>query len=190
MTSRLAHWPALCLCSLILVELLIGHLRLLDGSLQGRLGQASALLLIACLACRPIAKRSGQREWLLNRRPLGLWSWLFLCAHMGCYLLQTKPDQGWLNELTSSPNLWFGAGAAAILASLALTSNRWSQAYLKKRWKKLHRLVYLAGALVGFHLFLSGKASLPEMLLFSLGYLLVMWPRRNEIFSPKSVNHC
>lgn len=181
MISRLAHWPAVCACCLTLFEVVTDSLRLTDGSLHARFGQLSALFLLASLACRPMAKRSGKREWLSNRRPLGLWCWFFLCIHVGCYLRQTKPDHGWLTEIVNGPNLWFGASAAIILTSLALTSSRLSQLYLKKRWKPLHRLVYLAGAMVAFHLVLSGNASLWETVAYALAYLFVMWPRKGEL---------
>lgn len=181
MVPRLAHWPAIFVCCVTLCQLLTHSLRLTDGSLHARLGQLSAIFLLACLACRPLAKLTGKQVWLSNRRPLGLWCWFLLCAHVVCYLAQTIPDHGWLNEFLNNPNLWFGGGATVILASLALTSSRRSQVYLKKRWKPLHRLVYLAGALVGFHLALSGNAGLSKTAAYSLAYLLVMWPRKGEI---------
>jgi sulfoxide reductase heme-binding subunit YedZ len=44
---------------------------------------------------------------------------------------------------------YFGAAALVILTLMALTSTQWAQRLLKKWWKRLHRLVYVA-ALLGF----------------------------------------
>jgi sulfoxide reductase heme-binding subunit YedZ len=42
-----------------------------------------------------------------------------------------------------------------ILSVMALTSNRWAMKWLGKHWKRLHRLVYLAGCAVIVHAMLA-----------------------------------
>jgi sulfoxide reductase heme-binding subunit YedZ len=71
----------------------------------------------------------------------------------------------------SKPFIWFGSGGLIILLILALTSNQWSMRALgRKNWKRLHRLAYLAAALLIYHQAIAGKGhwQVARWLLFSL----------------------
>ena len=47
--------------------------------------------------------------------------------------------------------MYFGLAAFLILTALALTSHRPAMKRMGRNWKRLHRLVYLAGILVVLH---------------------------------------
>jgi sulfoxide reductase heme-binding subunit YedZ len=53
-----------------------------------------------------------------------------------------------------------------ILLPLALTSNQWAVRTLRKNWKRLHRLVYLAAILVVIHYVWLVKSDIREPLLY------------------------
>ena len=54
--------------------------------------------------------------------------------------------------------IWFGFSGLTILVILALTSNQWSIRKLGgKNWKCLHRLAYVAAALLIYHQAIAGK---------------------------------
>ena len=63
-----------------------------------------------------------------------------------------------------------------ILLPLALTSNQWAMRKLRKNWKRLHRLVYLAGILVIIHFVWLVKSDIRDPLAYGalLTLLLVL----------------
>jgi hypothetical protein len=61
--------------------------------------------------------------------------------------------------LPQQPYLLLGLGSMGILTALALTSNRRAMAWLGRGWKRLHRLVYLAGAATTLHALLAAAMS-------------------------------
>lgn len=54
--------------------------------------------------------------------------------------------------------LLLGFGALLILALLAMTSFTWAMRVLGRRWKTLHRFVYLAGILAIVHIIMLGSS--------------------------------
>ena len=74
----------------------------------------------------------------------------------------------------SKPFSWFGFSGLIILVILVLTSNQWSIRTLGgKNWKRLHRLAYMAAALLIYHQAIAGKGHwyIARWLLFSLVFL-------------------
>jgi sulfoxide reductase heme-binding subunit YedZ len=61
-----------------------------------------------------------------------------------------------------------------LLAPLAITSTKGWQRRLGKRWKKLHRLVFLAAPLVIVHFYWLVKADVSEPLLFGAAVALLL----------------
>ncbi len=55
--------------------------------------------------------------------------------------------------------LALGLTGLLILSALAMTSNRWAMRRLRKNWKRLHRMVYLASVSVIVHAILAASAS-------------------------------
>jgi methionine sulfoxide reductase heme-binding subunit len=87
------------------------------------------------------------------RRALGLYAFGYAALHVFIYaVLDFGLAWGWLWENTfKKPYTLVGFAAFVILFLLALTSFQWWMRRLGKNWKRLHRLVYLAGALVILH---------------------------------------
>jgi sulfoxide reductase heme-binding subunit YedZ len=54
-------------------------------------------------------------------------------------------------EEGAQPEMWTGWIALVIFLALAITSNKASTRKLGRRWKSLHRLVYLAAVLTFVH---------------------------------------
>jgi len=65
-----------------------------------------------------------------------------------------------IKQMLEKPYLWFGLSGLLILFVLAVTSNNWSMRKLKyKRWKGLHKFVFLAFFLISIHILLIEKRS-------------------------------
>ncbi len=92
-----------------------------------------------------------------HRRYIGVSAWVYGTLHLGCHVLY-QGDWDDLRQSFGKPFVWYGLAGLAILTVLALTSNQWSmRQFGGKRWKGLHRLVYLAAALLIYHQAIAGK---------------------------------
>ena len=97
----------------------------------------------------PQTKQTSMPKWLLkNRRIIGIFSFLFALGHG--YLLVIKRNFDFFDPSTFGV---YGQGVTTfiIFVLLALTSNDWSVKRLKKNWKRLHSLTYLAMFLLTWH---------------------------------------
>ena len=92
-----------------------------------------------------------------HRRYIGVSAWVYGTLHLACHVVY-QGDWDDLRRSLGTPFVWFGLGGLAILTVLALTSNQWSMRRLGgKNWKGLHRLVYVAAALLIYHQAIAGK---------------------------------
>lgn len=96
-----------------------------------------------------------------HRRAIGVSSGLYGLIHFSFHLLTQGLLQGdWESVRHSFGNLfvWYGLGGLTILLVLTLTSNGLAMRLLGgRKWKQLHRLVYLAAALLIYHQAIAGK---------------------------------
>lgn len=126
------------------------------------MGRAAIFLLMSALAVTPLQTLTGFRPLQKLSRPLGLYAFGYALIH---FLLYVGVDYGFdlrmlAPELTEKKYIWLGLTAFVILLSLAVTSFRWWMKRLGKRWKRLHRLVYVAGVVVVIHYGLAVKGDL------------------------------
>lgn len=97
------------------------------------------------------------RRFTLLRRHLGVVTFVFAFLHMVFYLLKEGDISLAFEQIPTKLYLTLGMIALLILFTLALTSNNWGVRTLKKKWKPLHRLAYLAIGLATVHYFLIEK---------------------------------
>ncbi len=71
-----------------------------------------------------------------------------------------------LEDIAERPFITLGFGAWLILLALAFTSTRGWIRRLGRRWRRLHRLVYVAALAGGVHFFWRVKADEREPLVF------------------------
>lgn len=96
----------------------------------------------------------------MSRRYLGIACGFYVVLHFVTYLAKESfAAKGW-EQIVTKNYLIAAAISATIILILALTSNNISMRVLKKNWKRLHRLIYLASVTVLFHIFLIEKANL------------------------------
>jgi methionine sulfoxide reductase heme-binding subunit len=120
---------------------------------EQRTGNIALILLLLSLACTPVYTFTRFAPLLNLRRPLGLYAFLYASIHL---LLFIGVDYGFdfrliLLDVSDKRYIFVGLAAFLILLALAVTSIRWFVKRMGKKWKQLHRLVYLAGLLVVVH---------------------------------------
>jgi sulfoxide reductase heme-binding subunit YedZ len=125
-------------------------------------GRFALIYLLLSLACTPLNTFFGFRQALKIRRTLGLYAFMFAAVHLGIFVgLDYVFDWALLwQDVASKRYVFIGLGALLILLALAITSFRWWMQRLGTNWKRLHRLVYLAGLLVVLHYALAKKGDL------------------------------
>ena len=126
-------------------------------------GYLAALALYCALLISPLHRAlpalPGRQRSFAARRAVGVSAFAFACLHAQTGfidLLGGWHGLGFLGSLAWT-DLLLSCVALLILGTLALTSNSRAQSLLGKRWYRLHRLVYLAAALVLLHMALVGS---------------------------------
>lgn len=138
-------------------------------ALVERLGLGTLILVLITLCMTPLQKLSGWPGWIGVRRQLGLWCFAYVCLHLAAYLFFVLGlDWGQLGvELSKRPYIIVGSLAFLCLLALAVTSNRYSQRKLGRRWKQLHRLVYIVLGLGLLHFLWIVRADLEEWSIYA-----------------------
>ncbi|HLA99274.1 MAG TPA: ferric reductase-like transmembrane domain-containing protein [Anaerolineales bacterium] len=132
----------------------LGETEALDPLLTN--GKWAIRFLLICLSMTPLNTYFGWSQAVRLRKPAGLWAFGFAALHV---LVNIREAQFTWLEYPVQPFILPGALGLLILIALAVTSNRWAMRRLRKNWKRLHRLVYLAGNLVILHAMLATTAS-------------------------------
>jgi methionine sulfoxide reductase heme-binding subunit len=142
-------------------------------------GEIAIWILAAVLALSPLRVLFPRSRVVgaLNRhrRAVGVSACVYGLLHFGFHVLYEGGLDGLARSL-SKPFIWFGAAGLFILIALALTSNSWSiRALGGKNWKLLHRLAYIAAALLIYHQSIAGKGHwhIARWLLFPLAILQI-----------------
>lgn len=130
----------------------------------------SLRFLIITLAITPVRTLFGYGKLLAYRRMLGLYAWFYACLHffaVWTYLL------GWswgifLEEFADRPYMTVGIVAWLMLIPLGVTSNRWTQGRLGRRWKRLHQLIYPIAILACIHFAWLVRSDYTEVAFYSV----------------------
>lgn len=142
----------------------------------------------------PLTKKTGFPQWLLKyRRLIGLLSFFLAVVHGFIFFKQRNFDTF---DLKTYLVYFQGAATFIIFTLLAITSNDWSVKRLKKNWKKLQRLTYLAMFLVTWHIWATmaghwtyltpvGIAALTATIVLFLGRVLIERQSRQQKHQPK-----
>ncbi|TCP60083.1 sulfoxide reductase heme-binding subunit YedZ [Rhodovulum bhavnagarense] len=137
------------------------------SELERRLGLAGLQFLVAGLAITPLQRLTGV-SLLRFRRALGVVAFGYILLHVAVWLLLDV--QSWrliAADIVKRPYITVGLAAFVLLVPLALTSTDAMRRRLGPvRWKRLHRLVYLAVPLGAVHFVLLVKGWQIEPLIY------------------------
>tara|TARA_R110002096_G_scaffold65006_4_gene158343 strand:- start:76942 stop:77544 length:603 start_codon:yes stop_codon:yes gene_type:complete len=155
--AKYAAWVALCVPALIIVFRYLAD-SVSYGEVIHETGDWSIGLLFVALAITPLGRALPKSRWLaffrFHRRAIGVASFAYAALHTVTYLEKKWGAQLILKE-GLQPDIATGWIALVIFLALAITSNNGSVRKLGKKWKSLHRLVYVAAALVFAHWILT-----------------------------------
>ncbi len=120
-------------------------------------GKWALRMLLLCLAVTPLVSLLGWTALGQLRKPLGLWAFGFAGIHLLLYVRDDPALARW--QAPVQPFMLLGVLALLILTALAATSNKPAMRRLGRAWKRLHRLVYLAGGATAAHALLAAVSS-------------------------------
>lgn len=131
-------------------------------------GEWALRFLVMSLAVTPLRRISGWRALTLERRTLGLFAFAYASLHFATYLgFNLAFEWGLLGEdILERPYITVGFATFLILLALASTSTRAAARRLGRRWKPMHRLVYVAAVGAVVHFLWLVKADLREPLVY------------------------
>ncbi|MEJ2360615.1 MAG: sulfoxide reductase heme-binding subunit YedZ [Gammaproteobacteria bacterium] len=134
------------------------------------LGEWGLQLLLVTLCMTPLRDLSNAAWPIQLRRLVGLWAFAYICLHFMAYLWLDQffdwADIG--RDIVKRPFITVGMLAVVCLIPLALTSTRAMQRRLGRRWKRLHRLIYLIVPLGSLHFYWLVKADTLRPVIFAL----------------------
>ena len=145
-----------------------------------RLGKLTLIMLLVALVPTPLAAFTGLRWPLRLRRTLGLLAFGHALLHFSWYL-----GVDWFFDLAAIAEdvvkhkfIAFGFSAFVLLVPLAATSTDGMVRRLGfDRWKRLHRLVYVAAVLGVVHFWFRVKADHLEPNLFGAALAVLLAAR-------------
>jgi len=131
-------------------------------------GEWSIRFLLLALAMTPLRHLSGRMEFAQRRRMVGLFALFYASVHFLVWVIFLLGLR-WgaiLEEVVERPYITIGFASFLILIVLGATSPRVMVRKLGKNWRRLHRLVYVAGVLAIIHLVWIVRTDLSEALLY------------------------
>jgi sulfoxide reductase heme-binding subunit YedZ len=144
---------------------------------MNRLGFWTLTLLLATLAPTPIQIVTGWKWPLRLRRMLGLETFLYVCLHFAVYLgIDQFFDWSAIGkDIVKRKFITVGFAAFVLLIPLAITSTDGMVRRLGfVKWKRLHRLIYLAAVLGVVHFVWRVKSDLRQPLVFAAVLALLL----------------
>lgn len=153
-----------------------------------RTGKPALVLLILSLAVTPVSSILGLRQVIPARKWFGLYAFFYAALH---FLIFIGLDYGFdwsllYGAIFEKRYALVGFAALLILLPLAITSTQGWMRRLGKRWKSLHRWVYVAGILAVVHYIWLVKSDIREPVAWGtgLGLLLLLripWVRKQAV---------
>ncbi len=148
-----------------------------------RTGKAAIIMLMLSLACTPANIIFGWKQAIVVRRALGLYAFMYVCIHL---LIFVGLDYGFMlalvtEEIVKRRYAVVGFAAFLLLIPLAITSTKNSQRQLGKRWKTLHKSVYLIAVLAVVHYIWLVKNAYTQPLIFAGIVALLLFIRLTPV---------
>lgn len=133
-------------------------------------GEWALRLMLVTLAVTPLRRLTGWNQAARLRRMLGLFAFFYVVLHLAVYVVLDRSllVEEVLDDLVKRPYVMAGFGAFVLLVPLAATStNAMVRRLGGRRWRRLHRIVYVAAAGGVVHFWWLVKADVREPLVYA-----------------------
>ena len=142
-------------------------------------GDWALRLLLVTLAVTPLRRLTGRNQAVRLRRMLGLFAFFYVSLHLTTYFVLDRSLllEEILDDLTERPYIMVGFAAFVLLVPLAATStNAMIRRLGGRRWRALHRIVYVAAIGGVVHFWWLVKADVREPFIYAalLALLLIL----------------
>ena len=139
-------------------------------------GEWTLIFICLTLVMSPLQRLTNLLIWIKIRRTLGLFVFFYATLHMLTYVvIDYRLDfQSISKDILTKKFIFVGFAAWVLLIPLALTSSRKAVLFLKDKWKKIHRLIYLIAILGVVHFIWLVKKDLTEPLIYALILLVLL----------------
>jgi sulfoxide reductase heme-binding subunit YedZ len=150
-------------------------------------GMLTLVFLLLSLAVTPLRKTTGANWVVKFRRMIGLFAFFYGSLHLLTYVafdrffnLKSIPA-----DVVKRPFITIGMAAFFLMVPLAITStNKMVKRLGGKRWSRLHKVVYFAGAGGVLHYWLLVKADVRLPLTFAFILAILLGHRLLVRYSP------
>ena len=132
-------------------------------------GEWTLIFICLTLAMSPLKRLTNLSIWIKFRRMLGLFVFFYATLHMLTYVvIDYRLDFSSISkDIFTKRFIFVGFTAWLLLIPLAITSSKKAIFFLKDKWKKLHRLIYLIAILGVVHFLWLVKHDLTEPLIYA-----------------------
>ena len=139
-------------------------------------GKWTLYFIVITLAMTPLKKITKLNIWINYRRMFGLFIFFYASVHLMTYVgLDYRFDLASIgDDIIQKKYIFIGFSAWLLLIPLAITSNKRMIKILKKKWKKLHRLIYVIALFGAIHYVWLVKRDLTEPLIFLTVILILL----------------
>ena len=139
-------------------------------------GEWTLLFIIFTLSMSPLKRITKLNIWISFRRMLGLFIFFYATLHMLTYVVidYRLNFESISKDILTKKFIFVGFAAWVLLLPLALTSSKKALIYLKDKWKKLHRLIYVIAILGVTHFIWLVKKDLTEPLIYAVIILILL----------------
>lgn len=190
MASR--NWTLISWAKLLITVLALAHIGYLASGLFSatldpnpvevithQTGEWGLHFLLLTLLVTPLRRHFGWNKLQQLRRFLGLWSFAYLFLHFFTFILfdHSLYLPSIIEDVFERPYITVGFLGLMLLVPLAVTSLKWWQKRLGKRWVALHRTVYLVGILGIVHYWWLVKADILWPAIYALVLVLLLADR-------------
>ena len=139
-------------------------------------GEWTLIFICLTLAMTPLKRLTNLTIWIKFRRMLGLFIFFYATLHMLTYVvIDYRLDFSSISkDILTKRFIFVGFAAWLLLLPLTLTSSRKAIMFLKDKWKKLHRLIYLIAILGVVHFLWLVKFDITEPLIYAAIILVLL----------------
>jgi sulfoxide reductase heme-binding subunit YedZ len=126
------------------------------------LGDWALRFLLVSLALTPTARLFKMNQLIAYRRMIGLWAFAYVCFHLASYIALDQFfdwSEIW-KDILKRNFITLGMIAFVLLLPMAITSTKgWIKRLGSRRWKNIHKAIYLIAPLGAVHYFMMAKGN-------------------------------